>query len=99
MSQKIENRDYPIPMWYVDLGPCSFWFQANSIDSVKGVDLGVNHGYANTSVGSVTGISFSDTYTHTHTHTNRHRHRHRHTHTHTHTYTHTHTHIHTLNTH
>ena len=90
MSQKIENRDYPIPMWFVDLGPCSFWFQANSIDSVKGVDLGVNHGYANTSVGSVTSISFSDTYTHTHTHT--------HTHT-LNTHTHTHTHTHTLNTH
>ena len=33
---EIENRDYPIPMWFVDLGPCSFWFRANSIDSVKG---------------------------------------------------------------
>ena len=69
MSQKIENRDYWIPIWFMDLGTCSFWFQANSIDSVKGVDLGVNHAYTNTSVGSVTSISFSDTYTHTNTHT------------------------------
>ena len=73
MSQKIENRDYRIPMWFVDLGPCSFWFQANSIDSVKGVDLGVNRGYANTSAGSVTSIPFSDMYTHTlNTHTRTH---------------------------
>ena len=82
MSQKIENRDYRILMWFVDLGPCSFWFRANSIDSVKGVDLGVNRGYANTSAGSVTSIPFSDMYTHTlntHTHTLS-------THTHTHTH-------------
>ena len=31
-------------MWFVKVGPCSFWFQASSYECLLGVDLGVNLG-------------------------------------------------------
>ena len=53
--QKVENRKnggnrirkvkkYRFPMWFVKVGPCSFWFRASSYECLLGVDLGVNLG-------------------------------------------------------
>ena len=39
---KVEK--YRFPMWFVKVGPCSFWFRASSHECLLGVDLGVNLG-------------------------------------------------------
>ena len=39
---KVEK--YRFPMWFVTVGPCSFWFRASSYECLLGVDLGVNLG-------------------------------------------------------
>ena len=39
---KVEK--YRFPMWFVKVGPCSFWFRASSYECLLGVDLGVNLG-------------------------------------------------------
>ena len=39
---KVEK--YRFPMWFVKVGPCSFWFRASSNECLLGVDLGVNLG-------------------------------------------------------
>ena len=40
--RKVEK--YRFPMWFVKVGPCSFWFQASSYECLLGVDLGVSLG-------------------------------------------------------
>ena len=37
-------KKYRFPMWFVKVGPCSFWFRASSYECLLGVDLGVNLG-------------------------------------------------------
>ena len=39
---KVEK--YCFPMWFVKVGPCSFWFRASCYECLVGVDLGVNLG-------------------------------------------------------
>ena len=39
---KVEK--YRFPMWFVKVGPCSFWFRASSYECLLGVDLGVSLG-------------------------------------------------------
>ena len=39
---KVEK--YRFTMWFVKVGPCSFWFRASSYECLLGVDLGVNLG-------------------------------------------------------
>ena len=39
---KVEK--YRFPMWFMKVGPCSFWFRASSYECLLGVDLGVNLG-------------------------------------------------------
>ena len=39
---KVEK--YRFPMWFVMVGPCSFWFLASSYGCLLGVDFGVNLG-------------------------------------------------------
>ena len=39
---KVEK--YRFPMWFVKVGPCSFWFLASSYGCLLGVDFGVNLG-------------------------------------------------------
>ena len=37
-------KKYHFPMWFVKVGPCSFWFRASSYECLLGVDLGVKLG-------------------------------------------------------
>ena len=39
---KVEK--YHFLMWFVKVGPCSFWHRASSYECLLGVDLGVNPG-------------------------------------------------------
>ena len=42
---KVESRKISLShMWFVKVGPCSFWFLASSYVCLLGVDLGVNLG-------------------------------------------------------
>ena len=43
-NQKWIVKKYRFPMWFVKVGPCSFWFRASSYECLLGVDLGVNLG-------------------------------------------------------
>ena len=43
-NRKWKVEKYRFPMWFVKVGPCSFWFQASSYECLLGVDLGVNLG-------------------------------------------------------
>ena len=43
-NRKWKVEKYRFPMWFVMVGPCSFWFLASSYECLLGVDLGVNLG-------------------------------------------------------
>ena len=43
-KSNVESLKYRFPMWFVKVGPCSFWFRASSYACLLGVDLGVNLG-------------------------------------------------------
>ena len=43
-NQKWKVKKYIFPMWFVKVGPCSFWFRASSYECLLGVDLCVNLG-------------------------------------------------------
>ena len=43
-NRKWKVVKYRFPMWFVKVGPCSYWFRASSYECLLGVDLGVNLG-------------------------------------------------------